>query len=86
MAGLVSAGTFFKKPIIGDPVTPEEINSYRQRKEIDDRSFKLREVTSSWSTQQQEERKLRISFAWFLLIGLFSQILIMDFCFFFNWT
>ena len=67
---------------IRNPVTEDEISKYGKYKEIEDKSYKLRVIIKSWEKQQEEERKLRSNYAYWLLAGLFLQVLILYVSFF----
>jgi hypothetical protein len=63
---------------IAEPVTSDDIDTYRQLREIEDRSYKLRTIIGAWERQQGEERKLRRSYAGWLLFLLFLQVILVN--------
>lgn len=67
---------------IGPEVRSEDIDTYRQLREIEDRSYKLRIVLNTWEGQQSEERKLRKQYANALKSALFIQGLLVNIAFF----
>ena len=67
---------------VGDPVTSDEIVTYRQLREIEDRSYQLRTIVGAWETQQAQERMLRRSYAGWLLVLLFFQVIVINVVFF----
>lgn len=67
---------------IGEVVTPQDIDSYRAFQEIEDRSYIIRTITSSWERQQKEERNLRRRYACWLLAGVFVQVVLANVAFF----
>ena len=67
---------------IGAPVSSEELDAYKFITEVDDKSLKINTILSTWSNQQNEERKIRKVFALALLICLFFQIIIINTTFF----
>jgi hypothetical protein len=67
---------------IGSVVAPGDVDVYRSVREIDDKSYKLRTVISSWEGQQREERRLRRGYATWLLVALLLQMFLVDLAFF----
>lgn len=67
---------------IGPPVTARDIDSYRAYREIEDRSLMVRTLMTAWERQQEQERSLRRPYAWWLLIGMFSQVAVANIAFF----
>jgi cation transport ATPase len=68
---------------IGKRVTNEQINKYERIQGIEDRSHKFRTVLQAWENQQEEERKLRKTYANWFLAGLFLQVVLINTAFFF---
>jgi hypothetical protein len=60
---------------IGKRVTPEDVDDYVRKKETRDRSHYLRTWVTAWKEQQAEERKMRKSYASWLLRLMTGQIL-----------
>lgn len=67
---------------IGSAVTSDDIDTYRQIREIEDKSYKLKIVLDAWKAQKKEERKWRNIYAGVLLLFLFIQIVIVNVSFF----
>ena len=67
---------------VGEPVSSDDIDTYRQLREIEDRSYQLRAVVGAWETQQTQERMLRRSYAGWLLLLLFLQVIVINIVFF----
>ena len=67
---------------IGSAVTSDDIDTYRQLREIEDRSYKLKIVLDAWKAQKREERKWRNIYAGVLLGFLFIQIIVVNVSFF----
>lgn len=67
---------------IGSEVTSEDIDTYRQFREIQDKSYKLNIIVDAWKIQQREERKLRNIYAGWLLAFLFVQMILINISFF----
>jgi len=63
-------------------VTSVELDTYGKLREIHDRSAKLRTILEAWERQHSEERRLRQTYAKWLLGGLFVQGLLVNFAFF----
>ena len=68
--------------VVGEVVTPEDVDAYRSVREIADKSYKIRTIVAAWEGQQREDRQLRRSYATWLLIALSVQMLIVDVAFF----
>ena len=67
---------------VGTPVTSDEVDTYRQLQEIRDKSKKLSTILDAWERQHSEERKLRQTYALWLLVGLFVQMVLVNAAFF----
>lgn len=67
---------------IGSAVTSDDIDTYRQLREIEDRSYKLKIVLDAWKAQKKEERNWRNIYAGVLLGFLFIQIIVVNISFF----
>jgi len=67
---------------IGSAVTSDDIDTYRQIREIEDKSYKLKIVLDAWKAQKKEERKWRNIYAGVLLGFLFIQIVVVNVSFF----
>ena len=67
---------------IGSAVTSDDIDTYRQIREIEDKSYKLKIELDAWKAQKKEERKWRNIYAGVLLLFLFIQIVIVNVSFF----
>jgi hypothetical protein len=59
-----------------------QIDDYGRLEDIRNRSQKLQIILNTWNTQQTEERNLRRTYAKWLLIALFTQILLINAAFF----
>lgn len=67
---------------IEEPVTGADLDSYERVQKINDNSFRLRTVLKTWEKQQTEERTMRRSYAKWIFIGLFIEILVANIAFF----
>ncbi len=68
---------------VGEPLkSSAQIDNYGRLEEIRNRSQKLQIILNTWNTQQTEERNLRRTYAKWLLIALFSQIVLINAAFF----
>jgi len=68
---------------IGEPLTNSgQIDDYERLEGIRNRSQKLQIILTTWETQQTEERNLRKTYAKWLLIALFTQIVLINAAFF----
>lgn len=68
---------------VGQPLTDiNQIDDYERLESIRNRSQKIQIILTTWETQQTEERNLRKTYAKWLLIALFSQILLINTAFF----
>ena len=67
---------------IGSAVTSRDIDTFRQYREIQDKSYKYQTVLSAWAAQKKEEREWRNIYAGVLLLFLFIQIVIVNVSFF----
>lgn len=67
---------------IGSAVTSDDIDTYKQLREIEDKSYKLRIVLDAWEAQKREERKWRNIYAGVLLGFLLIQIVVVNVSFF----
>ena len=67
---------------IGSAVTSDDVDTYRQIREIEDKSYKLKIVLDAWKAQKKEERKWRNIYAGVLLGFLFIQIVVVNVSFF----
>lgn len=67
---------------LGAPVTSDEVDTYGRLQEIRDKSKKQSTILAAWENQHKEERKLRKTYASWLLIGLFFQMLLVNAAFF----
>lgn len=67
---------------IGRAVTSGDVDVYRHVREIEDKSYKIRTIVSSWEGQQKEERQLRRGYAKWLLVALLAQMFLVDVAFF----
>ncbi len=67
---------------VGHLVTSDDVDTYRQFREIQDKSHKLNIVLDAWKVQKKEERKLRNIYAGLMLAFLLIQILIVNVGFF----
>lgn len=69
---------------IGESLTDSsQIDDYEKLERIRNRSQKLQIILNTWETQQTEERNLRKTYAKWLLIALFTQIILINAAFFF---
>ncbi|HSK74449.1 MAG TPA: hypothetical protein VK892_22300 [Pyrinomonadaceae bacterium] len=69
---------------IGKPLTDSsQIDDYEKLEKIRNRSQKLQIILKTWETQQTEERNMRKTYAKWLLIALFAQIVLINTIFFF---
>jgi hypothetical protein len=66
---------------VGTPVTSDEVDTYGRLQEIRDKSKKLSTILDAWERQHSEERKLRQTYAHWLLMGLFVQMLLVNVAF-----
>jgi hypothetical protein len=48
---------------------------------VEDSSFRLRTILNAWDKQQSEERSLRRTYASWLLVGLFLELIIANIAF-----
>jgi hypothetical protein len=69
-------------PSTPDVVLPKDIDTYRQLREIDDQSKFLRTVVNTWQKQQNQDREMRKSYAFWLMVGLAIQAAIVNLVFF----
>lgn len=60
---------------IGRPVTPEDIDVYREWQRIKDETFRLRTVLKAWKDQQSQDRNLRSRYATWLMVALTIQMI-----------
>lgn len=68
---------------IGDALqSTEQIDQYEKLENIRNKSQKLQIILNTWETQQKEERNLRKTYAKWLLIALFIQIIFINIAFF----
>lgn len=67
---------------VGKAVSSDDIDTYRQLLEIEDKSYQLRTAIGAWETQQTQERMLRRSYAGWLLVLLFLQVIVINVVFF----
>lgn len=67
---------------VGSSVTPQDVDTFDRLQEISDRSAKLRTILEAWERQHREERKLRQTYARWLLGGLGVQGLLVNVAFF----
>lgn len=80
---LLSADAKEKILSVGEPLkSSAQIDNYGRLEEIRNRSQKLQIILNTWNTQQTEERNLRRTYAKWLLIALFSQIVLINAAFF----
>ena len=63
---------------VGTAVTSDDVDTYGRIQEIEDKSKKQSTILEAWERQHTEERKLRQTYAWWLLVGLFFQILLVN--------
>jgi hypothetical protein len=63
---------------VGTVVTSEDVDTYGRIQEIEDKSKKLSTILAAWERQHREERELRQTYAWWLLVGLFVQMLLVN--------
>lgn len=69
---------------IGNPLTDiSQVDDYGKLEKIRNRSHKLQIILTTWEIQQTEERNLRKTYAKWLLIALFTQIVLINSVFFF---
>lgn len=68
---------------IGRPLhSSRDIDHLERMEDIRNRSRKIKTVLNAWETQQKEERGLRRTYANYLLVALFLQILLINAAFF----
>jgi len=67
---------------IGPSVTPQDVDTYGRLQEILDKSAKLQRILDAWERQHSEERKMRRTYAKWMLIALFVQGFIVNVAFF----
>ena len=79
--GLMELGRHMIREV-GEPVTSDDVDTYRQLREIEDKSYKLRTVIVAWERQQTEERRLRRCYAGWLLFLLYLQVIVVNTGFF----
>ncbi len=72
-----------KISFVGQPVTREEVDVYKELLEINDKSYKLRTILGAWERQECHERSLRRCYALLLLLILFLQVVAINVAFFF---
>lgn len=63
---------------VGPSMSSEEIDTYGKFKEIEDRSYKLKKILDAWERQHTEERKLRVTYAKYLLSAIFVQLVLVN--------
>ena len=63
---------------VGTDVTSDDVDTYGRIQEITDKSKKQSTILEAWERQHSEERKLRKTYAQWLLIGLFVQMLLVN--------
>jgi len=59
---------------VGREVLPEDVDTWRRLREIEDKSLKVRTILQAWERQHKEERALRRTYAKYLLVALFVQV------------
>jgi hypothetical protein len=67
---------------IGSAVSLQDVATYGQLQEIQDKSFRMRTVVNAWERQQTSERELRSRYAKWLLISLSVQMMFVNVAFF----
>lgn len=67
---------------IGAAVSLQDVATYGQLQEIQDKSFRMRTVVNAWERQQTSERELRNRYAKWLLITLSVQMMFVNVAFF----
>lgn len=60
------------------PAAPEDLESYRVRTAIRDRSHRLRAVVNAWKKQQEQDRELRSRYARWLMLALAVQAVLVN--------
>jgi len=63
---------------VGGPVTPEDVNVYGRLQDIRDRSRYSRAVLRAWEKQQEQDRKMRQRYAWWLMAAMGGQVLFIN--------
>lgn len=68
---------------VQEPVKPGDLDTIGKFTEIRDRSFRIRTIVEAWREQQILDRKLRKTYATWLLIAVSLQMALINLAFFF---
>lgn len=68
--------------VVGAPVTSEQVDTYGRLQEIEARSNKARVLLEAWERQHNEERRMRRTYAAWLLFALLLQMAFVNVSFF----
>jgi hypothetical protein len=60
---------------VGKPVTSEDIDAIGKLREIEERRKRHRTIVGAWKQQQEEDRKMRKTFATWLMVVMSVQII-----------
>jgi len=67
---------------VGPQVTSKDIDSYGKFRDIENKALKLQRLLKTWTAQQEAERKLRKTYATWLLVALSAQVVLINLAFF----
>ena len=63
---------------IGEPINPQALDSFERLTQISDQSYQLRTIIGAWREQQNSDRKMRGTYATWLLVLVSGQIIFIN--------
>ena len=69
------------KSISGE-VTENDIDTFIKARQADDESYRIRTIVNAWEKQHTAEREIRKTYAYWLLVALFIQVVVANTAFF----
>jgi len=63
---------------VGRPVAPEDVDVWARVREAQDLSYRLRTIVKAWDRQQTQDRQLRERYAWWLMLAMAAQAVIIN--------